>query len=38
MALDAVRMAGEKDKVEEEGTDGLLLGEVVEHPWDGFTG
>ena len=38
MALDRVGMAGKKHEVEEKGTDGLLLGEIVEHPGDGFIG
>ena len=38
MALNAVQAPREEDKVEEEGTDGLLLGEVVEHLRNGLVG
>ena len=38
VAFDAVRMAREKYEIEEEGTDGLLLGEIVEHSRDRFGG
>ena len=38
MAFDTVRMAREKYKIEEEGTDGLLLREIVEHSRDRFGG
>ena len=38
MAVDTVRMMREKYEIKEEGTDGLLLREVVEHPWNRFVG
>ena len=38
VTLDSVRVVREKYEVEEEGTDGLLLGKIIEHSWDGFIG
>ena len=38
MALDTIRMARQEYEIEEEGTDSLLLREIVEHSWDRFVG
>ena len=38
MALDAIRIPRQEDKIEKEGADSLLLGEIVEHAGDLIVG